>query len=100
MPTPEETRAIVKQENEKYGSRLWAQPTGTGTKFIATTKAQLAALTTQVAGLTAAVQALAEAKNVDPAQIVAAVEAAAEKALADVKITLSVDDTADATPEA
>lgn len=92
MPTPEETRIIVRDENEKYGSRLWAQPTGTGTKFIASTRAQLASLTTQVAGLTAAVQALAEAKDIDPAQIVAAVEAAAEKALADVKITLSVDD--------
>lgn len=101
MPTPEETRKIVREENENYGGRLWAAPTGTGTKFIATTKAQLASLTTQVAGLTAAVQALAEAKDIDPAQIVAAVEAAAEKALADVKITLSVDndDEADTTPE-
>ena len=100
MPTPEETRKIVREENEDYGGRLWAAPTGTGTKFIATTKAQLAALTTQVAGLTAAVQALAEAKDIDPAQIVAAVEAAAEKALADVKITLSVDDDeADTTQE-
>lgn len=91
--------------DKKYGGDLWAAPTGTGTHFIATTKAQLATLTTQVAGLTAAVQAMAEAKDIDPAQIVAAVEAAAEKALADVKITLAVEPTdatlaTDTTPEA
>lgn len=93
MPTPEETRIIVRDENEKYGSRLWAQPTGTGTKFIASTRAQLASLTTQVAGLTAAVQALAESKDIDPEEIVAAVQTATAEALADLKITLAVDDT-------
>lgn len=92
MPTPEETRTIVRQENEKYGARLWANPTGTGTKFIASTRATLANLTTQVAGLTAAVKALAEQQGVDPDAIVAAVENATKEALADLKITLAVDD--------
>lgn len=92
MPTPEETRKIVREENENYGGRLWAAPTGTGTKFIADTRAGLASLTTQVAGLTAAVKTLAEQNNVDPDAIIAAVESAAERALSDLKITLSTDD--------
>lgn len=85
--------------NREYGGDLWADPTGTGTHFIANTKAGLAALTTQVAGLTAAVKALAEQQGVDPDQVVAAVQAATAEALADLKITLTTDDTPDTTPE-
>lgn len=87
---------LVYDKNYEYGGDLWAEATGTGTKFIASTKAQLAALTGQVAGLTAALQALAQNQGVDPAAVLAAVTAATEngvdKALADLKITLTTDD--------
>ncbi|HWD83317.1 MAG TPA: peptidoglycan recognition family protein, partial [Kribbella sp.] len=100
--TPEEDMPLTEAEwtrlgkllyakNYEYGGDLWADPTGTGTKFIATTKAQLVALTTQVAGLTAAVKALAGQQGVDPDQVVAAVQAATKDALAELKITLAVD---------
>lgn len=90
---------LIYAKDEEYGGNLWAAPSGTGTHFIANTKAGFAALTTQVAGLTAAVKALAESQDLDPAAIVAAVEAATEKAMADLKITLTVDSDP-ATPEA
>lgn len=91
MPDINEVRAVVADELNKQDRDLWAAPTGTGTHFIANTKAGLAALTTQVAGLTAAVKALAEAQNVDPEAIIAAVQTATAEALADLKITLSTD---------
>lgn len=53
----------------------------------------------QVAGLTAAVQALAEKQGVDAAAITAAVDAAVEAALDDIKITLTVDDGDEPTKE-
>lgn len=61
MPyTPEQLRAMMQAENEEYGSRLWAQPTGTGTKFIESTAAELDAINGKLDALTAAVQALAD----------------------------------------
>lgn len=103
MPDITEVRAVVADELNKQDRDLWAAPTGTGTHFIANTKAGLgalakqnAAITTQLAGLTAAVQALAQNQGLDPAAVLAAVTAATEKgvdkALADLKITLSADD--------
>jgi hypothetical protein len=51
---------------------------------------QLASLSTQVAGLSAAVRALAQSKpGVDPDAVVKAVQASVDKALADVSITLT-----------
>lgn len=76
----------------KYGGNLWAAATGTGTHFIADTKAGLASLTTQVAGLTAAVKAMAGQQGIDPNVVIAAVQAATKDALADLKITLTTDD--------
>lgn len=87
---------LVYSNEAKYGGNLWAAPTGTGTRFISDTKAGLAALTTQVAGLTAAVQTLAQNNGYDPEAVIAAVKEATEKAageaLANLKITLSTDD--------
>jgi hypothetical protein len=93
MPyTEEQLRALTQAELEEYGARLWANPGGTGAKFIRDTKASIAALTTQVAGLSAAVKALATQQGIDPAQVEAAVEDAVGRALADLKITLAVQD--------
>lgn len=103
MPDINEVRAVVADELNKQDRDLWAAPTGTGTHFIANTKAGLgalakqnAAITAQLAGLTSAVQALAQNQGLDPAAVLAAVTAATEKgvdkALADLKITLSTDD--------
>lgn len=75
------------------------QALDTTRKDAAAAKAMLASLTTQVAGLTAAVKALAEQQNVDPEAIVAAVKNAADEALADLKITLAVDNDDDTAPE-
>lgn len=84
-------KAMVYDQNELYGKNLWAAPTGTGTAL----RAQVASLTTQVAGLSAAVQTLAGQQGVDPAAVIAAVKDAADKAtreaLADLKITLSTE---------
>jgi hypothetical protein len=91
MPDINEVRTVVADELNKQDRDLWAAPTGTGTHFIADTKAGFAALNAQVAGLTAAVKALAESQNVDPDAIIAAVTEATDKAMADLKITLSVD---------
>ncbi|HEY3559674.1 MAG TPA: CHAP domain-containing protein [Kribbella sp.] len=92
---------LVYDKNYEYGGDLWVR--GTGAKFIANTKAQLASLTGQVAGLTSALQALAQNQGVDPAAILAAVTTATEKgvdkALADLKITLAVNDDTDPAPE-
>lgn len=93
MPyTEAQLRAMTQAELEEYGARLWANSTGTGAKFIANTKAQLASLTTQVAGLTAAVKAMAGQQGIDPNTVIAAVQAATKDALADLKITLTTDD--------
>lgn len=85
---------LVYDKNYEYGGDLWVA--GTGGKFIANTKAQLASVTAQIAGLTAAVQTLAQNQGLDPAAVLAAVttatEAGVDKALADLKITLAVDD--------
>lgn len=83
---------LIYAKEAEYGGDLWADPTGTGTHFIANTKAGLASLATQVAGLTAAVKALAAQQGVDPDAVIAAVHAATAEALADLKITLAVDD--------
>lgn len=93
MPyTPEQLQAIAYNANKDYGADLWAAPGGTGTHFIADTKAGLASLTAQVAGLTAAVKALADHQGVDSAAVISAVQTATQDALADLKITLAVDD--------
>lgn len=93
MPfTPQQIQDLAYAANKDYGADLWAAPTGTGTRFIADTKAGLASLTGQVAGLTAAVKALAENQGIDPDEIVAAVQAATRDALADLKITLTTED--------
>lgn len=68
-------------------------------KDAAASRAMLGSLNVQVAGLTAAVKALSEQQGVDPAAIVAAVQTATSEALADLKITLAVDDDDPATQE-
>jgi hypothetical protein len=60
-------------------------------KDASASRAMLGSLTVQVAGLSAAVKTLAESQNVDPDAIIAAVTEATDKAMADLKITLSVD---------
>lgn len=45
--TEDQLRTIVRTENEKYGSRLWAAPTGTGTHLVAA----VAALSKAVAAI-------------------------------------------------
>jgi hypothetical protein len=64
-------------------------------KDAAAARAMLATQNVQLAGLTAAVQALASQQGIDPVAVVAAVKDATTQALADLKITLSTD-----TPEA
>lgn len=59
--TEAQLRAMMQAENEEYGGRLWGQPTGTGTKFMASTKAQFDDLNAKVDALTADVQALVAA---------------------------------------
>jgi len=82
-----------------HGQKLGRSDTTIGVAIDTTYKnsnairAQLTALSTQVAGLSAAVKALAEAKDIDPAAIIAAVQTATEQAMSDLKITLSVDNT-------
>lgn len=62
MPyTEAQLRAMMQAENEEYGGRLWGQPTGTGTKFMASTKAQFDDLNAKVDALAADVRALAAA---------------------------------------
>jgi hypothetical protein len=61
MPyTPEQLRAMMQAENEEYGSRLWGQPTGSATKFVASTTAELDAINGKLDALAAAVQALTD----------------------------------------
>lgn len=102
---------LVYANESKYGAALWAAPTGTGTAFIADTEArfgalaqQNAALGSQLAGLTSAVQTLAQNQGVDPAAIVAAVTEAADRActaaLAHLEVTLKVDDDEAEAPKA
>lgn len=69
-------------------------------KDAAASRAMLGSLNVQVAGLTAAVTALSQKQGVDPKTIVAAVQTATAEALADLKITLAVDDDEPTTPEA
>lgn len=65
-------------------------------KDAAAARSMLASVNVQIAGLTAAVKALSEQQGLDPEAIVAAVTDATDKAaraaLADLKITLAVDD--------
>lgn len=68
-------------------------------KDAAASRAMLATLNIQVTSLSAAVQTLAQNQGIDPDAIIAAVKAAADDALADLKITLAVEDD-DPTPEA
>lgn len=81
---------LVYDKNYEYGGDLWVD--GTGGKFIASTKAGLASLAVQVAGLTAAVKALAANNGYDPDVVIAAVQDATREALAGLEITLKVDD--------
>lgn len=64
MLSPEaitQLRVAMQAENEEYGGRLWGQPTGTGTKFIAATEADLAVLSDKLDALTTKVDALVAA---------------------------------------
>lgn len=56
--TEAQLRAMMQAENEEYGGRLWGQPTGTGTKFMASTQAQFDALNEKVEALAADVATL------------------------------------------
>lgn len=100
MPnTREEIKEGAYDANEQYGLDFWVAAKGTGTdlrKKVAAILQQTAGLNVQIAGLTAAVKALAQNQGVDPDAILAAVTAATkdgvDKALADLKITLTTDD--------
>ena len=115
-PTPEDDMQYTPEQLEQYaGQGVHGQKIGRSgvtigqaldstRKDAAAARAMLGSLSVQVGGLTAAVQALAQNQGVDPAAILAAVTAATEqgvdKVLADLKITLAVDDDEPATPEA
>ena len=58
--TEAQLRAMMQAENEEYGSRLWGQPTGSATKFVASTTAELDAINGKLDALAAAVQALTD----------------------------------------
>ena len=59
MPyTEAQLRAMMQAEIEEYGSRLWGQPTGTGTKFMQSTAAGFDGLDGKLDQLIAAVNSL------------------------------------------
>jgi GH25 family lysozyme M1 (1,4-beta-N-acetylmuramidase) len=103
--TPEDDMPYTPAEIEQYagigvhGQKLGRSDVTIGAAIETTMKdasaarALLASMTVQVSGLTAAVKALSEKQGVDPAAIVGAVQTATEQALADLKITLAVDNT-------
>lgn len=82
-----------------HGQRLGRSQTTIGVALETTLKNSAATLAT-VTALTAAVQTLAEQKGMDADALTAMVEQSVNAALADLKITLAVDDDEPATPEA